>query len=149
MTAFPSKSIHRALAGALALMWTTPGIAASCMVIAQGVSFGSYDPFSSSDLDGVGNVRLDCDVAVNATISLSPGAGTYSSRLMTNGPSNLGYNLFTTSQRVAVWGDGSGSSDSVSANVQTGDFPIYGTIAARQNVTTGVYQDTVIITVTY
>lgn len=149
MTAFPSKSIYRALAGGLALMWATPGIGASCVVITQGVSFGSYDPFRSTDLDGVGNVRLDCDVDVNATISLSTGAGTYSSRLMTNGLSNLGYNLFTTSQRAVVWGDGSGSSDSVSANVQTGDFPIYGTITARQNVTTGVYQDTVIVTVTY
>ena len=52
-----------------------------------------------------------CDAVVGVTTSLSPGAGSYSARQMSNATSNLAYNLFTSSQRIAVWGDGSGGSD--------------------------------------
>ena len=149
MTPFLQRQIRRISVGALALAAASPGDAASCVIAPQGVSFGNYDPFSGSDLEAVGNIRLECDAVVGVTTSLSPGAGSYSARQMSNATSNLAYNLFTSSQRIAVWGDGSGGSDTVSATVQAADFPVYGTIPARQNVTTGTYQDTVIITVTY
>lgn len=136
------------LAG-LAAVWGAPSLAASCTVAAQSVSFGRYDPFEQADLDGAGNVHIDCDTVVNVSISLSQGGGDYSGRLMTSGPHQLAYNLFTSAQRIVVWGDGSGGSEAVSDSIQTADFAIYGAIPARQNIPAGSYTDVIYVTVTY
>lgn len=126
-----------------------PAHAATCDISPQGVSFGAYDPTEPSDLDGVGTIAIACDTEVTVTISLSPGAGSYGTRTMPGGTGQLSYNLYTTSQRVIVWGDGSGGSDSVSATLQSRDFTVYGTIPAGQNVAAGTYADTVVVTITY
>jgi len=127
----------------------TPAHAASCSVTAQGVNFGGYDPFATADLDGVGNINIACDVEVTVTIALSTGSGTYAARTMTAGAPQLTYNLFTSAQRLVVWGDGSGGSDTVSATVRNADIPVYGTVQARQNVPAGSYADAIVVTVTY
>jgi spore coat protein U-like protein len=139
-------AIAAVLAGAGA---AAPAQAADCSIIPVGVAFGSYDPFSPADLETVGTIRLECDSVVDATISLGAGAGDYTQRRMENGQSVLGYNLFTSSQRIVVWGDGTGGSSPVSVNAQSADFAIYGTVPARQNVTTGSYADTIVVTVTF
>jgi spore coat protein U-like protein len=136
-------------AALLAACAAAPAKAAECAVIPVGVAFGAYDPFSPADLETVGTIRLECDAVVNATISLGTGAGDYAQRRMENGQSALGYNLFTSSQRIVVWGDGTGGSSPVSVSTQAADFAIYGTVPARQNVTTGTYADTIVVTVTF
>jgi spore coat protein U-like protein len=123
--------------------------AATCDIIPQGVSFGTYDPFEPADLDGVGNIAIACDTDVSVTISLSAGAGSFALRTMNGATGQLTYNLYTGGQRIQVWGDGSGGSDTVSATIRTGDFPVYGRIQARQNVRPGDYSDVIFVTITY
>jgi len=137
------------LAGLVLAAAATPAHAASCNVTAQSVNFGAYDPFAAAALDGVGNIGIVCDAEVTVTIALSPGSGTYGGRSLTGGSAQLTYNLFTSAQRLVVWGDGSGGTDTVSATVQNADIPVYGTIEARQNVPAGTYTDTIVVTVTY
>jgi spore coat protein U-like protein len=132
-------------AGAIA----APAQAATCDIVPQGVNFGAYDPFEPADLDGVGNIGITCDADVSDTISLSSGTGSYSPRTMTSGADQMAYNLYTNPQRILVWGDGSGGTDTVSATIRTGQFPIYGRIPARQNVPHGAYGDTIFVTITY
>ena len=132
-------------AGAVA----APAQAATCDIIPQGVTFGAYDPFEPADLEGVGTIGISCDTDVSVTISLSTGAGSYALRRMGSGASQLTYNLYTNAQRIMVWGDGSGGSDTVSATVRTGQFTVYGRIPARQNVPRGDYDDTIFVTITY
>ena len=143
------RGASRALLALIAPGWASCSSSAICSVSSQGVSFGNYDPFQPSSTDGVGDVSLNCDAVVNATISLSTGTGTYETRIMDNGRSQLAYNLYADSQRIQVWGDGSGGSNTVSRRRRSGDIPVYGTIPALQNVTAGGYQDTIIITVTF
>lgn len=131
------------------IMATSPAQAASCTVAAQGVPFGSYDPFASSDLNGVGNLQVVCDVATPVQISLSTGAGDYSARTMRSGSGSLAYNLYADPLRSMVWGDGTGGSTTMSASQVTIDIPVYGSVAARQNPVPGAYSDTIIVTVTY
>jgi spore coat protein U-like protein len=143
---FGSRAILFALA---CVAGAVPAHAATCDISPQSVSFGAYDPTEPSDLDGVGTITIACDAEVSVTISLSSGAGSYGVRAMPGGTGQLSYNLYTTSQRVIVWGDGSGGSDSVSDTLQSRDFTVYGTIPARQTVSAGTYADTIVVTITY
>jgi len=126
-----------------------PARAETCDISPQSVSFGAYDPTEPGDLEGVGTIAINCDTEVTVTVSLGTGAGTYDARTLTGGSGQLSYNLFTTSQRLFVWGDGSGGSDSVTATLTSRELNVYGTIPARQNVSAGAYADTIVVTITF
>lgn len=128
---------------------STPASAATCSVNPQSVNFGNYDPFSPSSLDGVGNVSVDCDGLITFTISLGTGNGSYDGRFMLNGEDRLYYNLYIDPVRLLVWGDGNGSSSTVSRLSLVNDFAIYGRVPARQNIGAGSYTDTIVVTVSY
>lgn len=123
--------------------------AVQCSVNGQGVSFGGYDPFSSQSLDGTGNIAVSCDVSAPYTIALRPGNGSYSSRAMLSGAHGLNYNLFTDATRTGVWGDGTGSTATVSGSGASGNHTMYGRIPARQNAYVGSYSDIITVTVTF
>ena len=140
-------------AAAACLLWAamspTPAEAASCTVAAQGVNFGSYDQFAPYDLDGIGNIRVECDAATAVEISLGAGSDGYAVRRMTAGSDELLYNLYTNVMRTTVWGDGTGGSGTVSTNALSADLTVYGSVPSRQNPRPGVFADTVIVTITY
>lgn len=137
------------LMGIMLCMSASPAHAAICSASPQSVAFGSYDSLSSSPLDGVGTISINCDSVAGFTISLSAGAGTYSARKMSSGVDELTYNLYTDASRVFVWGDGSGSTSTVSATAASGNYAVYGRIPARQNLPAGSFSDTITVTVTY
>jgi spore coat protein U-like protein len=113
------------------------------------VSFGGYDPFNSQSLDGTGTIAVSCDVSAPYTVALSPGNGSYSSRTMMSGANRLDYNLFTDATRTGIWGDGAGSTATVSGSGASGNHTVYGRIPARQNAYVGSYSDIITVTVTF
>lgn len=115
----------------------------------QSVLLGNYDVFDNTPLDGTGNVNVACDVASSYTVSLSPGNGTYTNRVLTSGQNELIYNLFADAARTIVWGDGTGSSTAVSGADTNANLTVYSRIPARQNVQVGDYQDSVTVTLTF
>lgn len=131
----------------------------SCTVTATGVSFGNYNPLSSSDTDSTGSVRVRCTLlaalAGSYTIDLSTGSsGSYTQRTLRKGASNLGYNLYTNATRSQIWGDGTGGSLDVARSffallIVDQTTTIYARIRPAQNVSGGVYSDTITVTVTY
>lgn len=124
--------------------------AAQCTLSVQGVAFGAYDVFSSQSLDSTGNIAVSCDVATSYTLTISPGAGSYASRAMTNGPHRLNYNLFTDATHTTVWGDGTGGSASVAgAGGITANHTVYGRVPAGQNAYVGAYGDNLTVTLTF
>lgn len=134
---------------------------AECTVSTSPVSFGNYDPFSSSPLDVAGNVRVSCSLLglisllVNYDILLSTGSAGNYSRNMYSGANALPYNLYTTSGRTTVWGDGTGGTSFINDGYLLGlltvtrDYPVYGRIPARQDVPADSYSDTITVTVNY
>lgn len=127
---------------------------AQCTASASPVSFGTYLPFSSSPTDSTGSVSVNCTFYVGAyTIALSAGnSGSFANRQMKYGSGVLTYQLYTTSARTLVWGDGSAGTRTVSGtcvvtcrNTQS----VYGRIPALQAVRPGTYIDTIVATVTY
>lgn len=137
----------------------------SCTVTATGVAFGSYNPFSFSDVSAAGNVHLRCtgilavgvvdyDIFLNKGVW---GAGFPAARQMNSGGNRLNYNLYTSSGYGTIWGDGTGGTAIVSDSItipplgsNTVDHQVYGLIPARQTSTAvGSYSDTITVTVTY
>jgi spore coat protein U-like protein len=132
--------------------------AGACTISAPGVAFGAYDPQSAANDDSSGNVNLACPTTVTApVVALSTGgSGTYSPRRMTNGAFNLNYNLYTTSARTVVWGNGTGGSvtqtlsgGTISGGTRNFTRTIFGRSPGSQNVGAGAYSDTITLTVTF
>ena len=134
----------------------TANVASNCLVTAAPLAFTDYD--ASGTVDGSANLSVRCSSGTPYTIKLGGGAnGTIAQRLLVSGANQLEYNLFTSAARTTIWGEtvgtdtvpglGKGMSDT-KANTHT----VYGTIAnsdANQNAPTGLYTDTVAVTVEY
>src|SRR5919107_5441062 len=123
--------------------------ASNCSVTATSIAFGSYDVFSAAPLDSVGTISYRCLGNANATITISRGqSSTFGPRILAKGAERLSYNLFLDAARTIVWGDASGGTqpyvDGDAPNNQTVTIPIYGRIPADQDVSAGVYSDTVV-----
>lgn len=138
-----------AVLGFASSLVTMHSIAATCNLQAQGVNFGSYDFQSSQNLESVGHVIVTCDVSTSYSIALSPGAGTYTTRLMQNGTHQLAYNLYTDVIHSSLWGDGSSNSVSVDGTGTVTDYPVYGSVPAGQNPYVGAYSDVVTVVLTF
>ncbi len=134
---------------------------AACSMSVTNVAFMSYDVFVSTPVDSdSGRVYVNCtrDVGTaNVTISASATTGRFNPRGMklATGSDVLNYNIYTSSARAAIWGDGT-SGTSIVQFRRPGGRPepwaaseiFYGRIPAGQNVSTGSYSDHITVTVT-
>lgn len=155
----------------LALAWASavlPAQAQSCTAVATPLVFGSYSSPGGARLDSSAAVQVSCTPAylllacnVSYTVSLSAGAvGSPGARQMAGGSGRLGYELYRDAARSVPWGDGGGSGAAVAGSIATSllglvcapgarNHTVYGRIPANQNVPAGVYQDQVVLTITY
>jgi spore coat protein U-like protein len=157
---------RHAVAGALALLGALMPAASqaaleSCSVSATSVAFGAYDPLNASPAISAGTVSVTCTVSLIALlwtvdIKLSAGgSGSFATRRMTSGASQLDYNLYLNSARTTIWGDGTGGSSYASpltplaVGTTTQNFPVYGRIPAGQDRSAGAYTDTIVVTIEY
>ena len=130
-------------------------VTANCTVTTSAINFGAVNTLSAANVDGTGGVTVTCTNGTAWSASAGAGSGsgaTLANRRMTSGANLLNYNLYTSSARSTVWGDGTSSSAAI-GNVGSGvaqNFTVYGRIAAGQtSVPAGAYADTVSVTVTY
>lgn len=120
-----------------------------------GVAFGNYNPLLSTPATANGSVTVYCQGNRSFTITLSTGqSNSYAMRYMASGTTttHLNYNLYTDSTYTTVWGDGTGSTGTISGSLQNSSatYPIYGEIPSPQaTVVPGAYTDTITLTVTY
>ena len=138
----------------------------SCNVSTPGLSFGSYDVYAAGVTNGNATLTIHCDLNpppgsadINYTISLATGSSnSFVQRQMKSGANTFGYNLYTTNAYSVVWGDGTGSSATVSGSMrlkntnpsQSNTHTVYGQVPALQDVAVASnYQDNVTVTVTY
>jgi spore coat protein U-like protein len=145
------RALHWGAIMTLVIGTLPAGAEAACSVSAQGVNFGSYDPFDRRDSDSVGIIAVACDSEVAYTLSLSTGAGTYAARRLSDGGHWLAYNLYTDATHLIVWGDGGGASSTVSGigSVAAAQISVYARIPAGQNAHVGNYVDHVVVTIDF
>ncbi len=154
-----SKTLNPRTLLATALTALSLEAAAQCSLQVQSVAFGSYDPFSSVATDGVSTIRVSCSGArgqpINYSIAISKGGAAYHPRTMSRGSHLLRYNLYQNPARTIVWGDTSESTvtvvDSYVLDSTQGarSYPVYGRIFPHQNVRTGHYTDSLIVTLSF
>lgn len=136
---------------AVFLVLAVPAVAQTCTVSITPINFGTYSPYASVALDSTGQVSVDCGGAGSAVVSLNPGVnggGSFMGRSLGNGQSQLHYQLYSDGAYTQVWGDGTGGSTTASVS-GSGTLTMYGRVPAHQNVTAGLYTDTVLLTITY
>ncbi|MGH8378782.1 MAG: Csu type fimbrial protein [Gammaproteobacteria bacterium] len=133
--------------------------APNCTISSTAVSFGNYDPLSSTALTSTGTLTFNCTSGVPGggvpfTISLNPGnSGTYSMRTLKSGSNTLNYNLYTDASDTTVWGDGSPGTGTVTGNYPKNSPPVnalvYAFLPALQDAVPGSYSDSITATVTF
>lgn len=135
------------------------GLPFVCSVTATPVSFSNYDVFSPVPNDSTGTVSVNCNNPdknpMPVVIGISSGnSGIFTPRQMrqNTGPALMNYNLFIDSSRMAVWGDGTASTSTVTGMVTRNmrlNQIIYGRVQALQNLKVGTYSDVLTVTVAW
>jgi spore coat protein U-like protein len=123
----------------------------TCTISAAALSFAAY----TGALDQASTtLTVKCTNNGDYTVALNGGqtaGGTVSTRLMANGAYTLGYSLYTSNAYTTIWGDGTGSTQTV-AGTGTGanqTLTVYGQIPANEATTSGTYSDTITATISY
>jgi spore coat protein U-like protein len=133
----------------------TANISDACDVQATNQAFGTYSPSSSTALDATSTVSVYCTVgtAYSLALNVGTGGGTYTARKMVSSGHELVYNLYTTAARTTVWGDGSGSTGTISGTgsgmLTAATHTVYGRVGINQDVNPGSYSSTVTVTLTF
>jgi spore coat protein U-like protein len=123
----------------------------TCTISGAALSFGAY---SGAVDQAQTTLTVKCTNNGDYSVALNQGAttgGTVNTRLMANGTYTLGYSLYTSNAYSTIWGDGSGSTQTVSG-VGTGanqTLTVYGQIPANESAISGTYSDTITATITY
>ncbi len=131
-------------------------ISSDCAVGTSTLAFGTLSSGAvlAGNIDATGTLTVNCTNGVAYVIQLGVGSGAgarFTERFMTSGGNLLSYSIYTTAAYATIWGDGSGSSETVagtgSGTVQS--VSAYGRIFSGQTPQPGTYSDTVSVTVSY
>lgn len=131
-----------------------------CSISGLSIHFGSYNVFSPNPTDSTGTLTLNCEDVAKAELKLSASStsGTFNPRKMkqSGGTDFLDYNIFTDAGRSVIFGDGTGSTQTLTVHKPPGipkkapwstNITLYGRIPPGQDVSAGSYSDTLTITV--
>lgn len=110
---------------------------------------------SAADADSSGaspGLTVQCSNTLAYAISIDKGTNgaTISDRKLSNGTDTLDYQLYTTSGRTAVWGDGStGTTVTGTGDGTEVTHTVYARIPSQTIQSAGTYTDTVSVTVSW
>lgn len=132
----------------------TANVLTACVVTANPLNFGSYDPTSATALDASTTLNVLCTVGTSFTVGLNAGTATgatVTTRKMTQGANTLNYALYREAARTNNWGNTAGTDTPPATTAPIGVTPltVYGRVPAGQNVPSGGYADTITVTVNY
>lgn len=135
-------------------MQATATISSSCLISANAMAFGSFQPAATGSVLANSTVTATCSNNVPYTLSLSAGGGTIPARQMSGAiggnTDKLAYNIYTTSALTTVFGNGTGSATIPgTGNGSQQVVTIYGSLAQSQFVTPDSYTDALTVTVAY
>jgi len=131
---------------------------AACSVSTTPVNFGSYNVLSQAALDAASGITVNCDESPPPTVEISigpsPHSGVFDPRKMklAGGSELISYNLFIDSARTQIWGNGSGSTFTLTKKVlknQPWISTVYGRIPPKQDVSIGTYNETLTVTIVW
>jgi spore coat protein U-like protein len=132
----------------------TANVVAACTVDATDMAFADFD--GSADLTATSTISVTCTNGHDYQVALDAGdapGSTVANRTLSNGTDSLAYNLYSDAGHTTIWGDTLADDiDGVGAGLTTAvDHTVYGQLlaASNQNASTGLYNSTITVTVTY
>jgi spore coat protein U-like protein len=135
----------------------TASVSNNCVLAtSNALAFGAYDPIvtnKTTDLTVSTTFSTTCTKGASVTLEIGSGnnGGTYTNatRAMTfsGATTNLAYELYEQSAHTTVWNTTNTVAYTGTGNTDT--QTIYGVIPHGQNVTSGNYSDTVLISAVY
>lgn len=147
---------RRCLAAACFFLFSQTAFAAPTCTFRSSavVSFGSYNVFATlPNNNGVGSLTIRCLGGGGPTFNVTLSSGqsnSYASRVMMSGINTLNYNLYTSTARTVIWGDGTGGSSVMTVRRNsTTTLNVFGQIPAGQDAAVGIYTDSIITTVIF
>ncbi|MGH6617112.1 Csu type fimbrial protein [Sphingomonas sp.] len=132
----------------------TATVLKACVVSANPLPFGNYDPTATTPVDATTTLSVLCTVGTSFTVGLNAGTAsgaTVTTRRMTNGANTLSYALYQEAARTNNWGNTPGTDTplATTAPILPTTLTVYGRLPASQNVPAGSYTDTITVTVNY
>lgn len=121
------------------------------------LNFLGYDPNgvnSTLPLDQTALLQISCTRGAMPTIGIDSGTHTgqasIGTRALADGTKYLGYDLYQDSVRTILWTNaGTGLYSYVSPSSLPATISIYGRVFPSQNVPSGIYTDTLVVTINY
>jgi spore coat protein U-like protein len=121
------------------------------------LNFLSYDPNgvnSTLPLDQTALLQISCTRGATTTIGIDNGTHTgqapIGTRALADGNKYLGYDLYQDSVRTTLWTNaGAGLYNYTSTSSLPATISIYGRVFPSQNVPSGIYTDTLVVTINY
>ncbi len=124
-----------------------------CTISTATLDFGDYDPSFPTDRDApVANITVHCTNGTAFHVDLGTGShANGAQRRMAGGSAEfLNYELYSDSGHSTIWTTGaSHTASTAGAGLSDYTLPVYGRITAGQNVSTGTYTDSVLMTVNF
>ena len=129
---------------------------AACTVSTTGVNFGVYDVFQVTHTDSTGTITVACNKKSKRKIKIligpSANSGVFNPRQLRHAATGevLNYNLFTGPRMRRIWGDGTGGTRTRKKRVRKKKpwvATVYGRLFAGQDVSVGMYTDTLTVTI--
>jgi spore coat protein U-like protein len=146
-------------AGAASAAGTTTGnlnlqaiVPSSCSATTSSLDFGNIDPGVGTVLPVLANINVTCALGTSFSVGLGDGANYSSGRRLSSGGGFLSYELYKDLLATSRFGDAVASerlTGQIGLGVSANVVPVYGVIAGGQNVSSGTYTDTVLVTVYY
>ena len=138
----------------------TAQVGATCSVRSSDMNFGNYTGGTVTPTTGLATITANCPMGAPYAIGLSEGlytGATTTTRRMTitdgGGDSSLAYGLYSDAARTINWGNNfTGAVQDVVQGTGNGNdqnILVYGRVNAGQNVRTGVYEDTILVTMQF
>ncbi|MCI0747358.1 MAG: spore coat U domain-containing protein [Verrucomicrobia subdivision 3 bacterium] len=128
-------------------------IVADCQIPSTNtLNFGSNGALTAN-VDATTTFSVQCTNTTPYDIGLNQGTtagGTTATRLMTSGSATVSYQMFSDAARTVNWGNTVGT-DTVAGtgNGAAQSYTIFGRVPAQTTPASGLYTDTVTITVTF
>jgi spore coat protein U-like protein len=144
--------------------------AASCTLSTPGIVFGNYDPTSVNAISVTTSFTFSCNftgTGFTADLTLATGnSGSYTTRTLLNGGQQLGYNIYVDTAHSEIFGNGTAGTYYFYTCYPGGGYtcavggptaysgavlsaPVYGVLPAGEDVSAGIYTDTMVMTLTF
>ena len=153
----PSRHIFSRLAAKAVVLFLFAAVGhvhANCLVLTDNIVFGNYDVFNAAPTQSGAFVYIDCNANTDATITIGPSSvsGSETTRQMRNATSTdrLNYTITKDAAGLQPWGTTGANTvvTRVPKKFNNGKFYAYARLDAGQDVSSGIYTDTLVVTIT-